>query len=283
MLTEKQRETRRQGLGSSDAAPALGMSRFRSRYELWLEKAGIVAPAELDFWAIHRGNALEGALLDWYARAFSVEVEQSPATVRHPKHSFLLAHLDGLARSGSDAWIVEAKTAFGGSRRWGDPGTADVDPEYLWQGVHQMAAADLDRVDFVVDFGWAAPAVFRLRRDMALEAEVVELELEFWDLVERREPPEVDHSEGCRRHLETMVSSSPIERRAATPEEQELASWLSDLLAAHKEAGQEIDRLKNRLRRSMGSCQRIDGPDFHITWNIDKNGVRSFRPTFYED
>ena len=46
-LSPEQLEERGQGLGSSDAAPAVGMSKWKSPVELWLEKTGRVPREDL--------------------------------------------------------------------------------------------------------------------------------------------------------------------------------------------------------------------------------------------
>ena len=67
-LTAKERHEawlkhRREGLGGSDMATILGLNKYKTPYELWLEKTGREQPVDIsDKWAIVKGNALEKEL-----------------------------------------------------------------------------------------------------------------------------------------------------------------------------------------------------------------------------
>ena len=46
-------------IGGSEAAIILGLNKYKTAYQLWLEKTGEIIPEELDSEAIHFGNVLE--------------------------------------------------------------------------------------------------------------------------------------------------------------------------------------------------------------------------------
>ncbi len=67
MLTQKQIEIRKTGLGGSDMASVLGLSPYKTRYELYLEKIGAIKPDDLqDNDLVQFGNIIEHTIADFY-------------------------------------------------------------------------------------------------------------------------------------------------------------------------------------------------------------------------
>lgn len=55
-------QERAKGIGGSDAGIILGVNKFRTPFELWLEKTGQVEPQETDNEAIYWGNQMENVV-----------------------------------------------------------------------------------------------------------------------------------------------------------------------------------------------------------------------------
>lgn len=51
-------QERTKGLGGSDAGVVLGLNKYKTAFELWLEKTGQVEPQEIDSEAIYWGNEM---------------------------------------------------------------------------------------------------------------------------------------------------------------------------------------------------------------------------------
>ena len=63
MLTDEQRSKRHEGIGASDTPIIMGYSSYKTPYQLYLEKTGILIPeqeiTEQQYW----GNALEPIII----------------------------------------------------------------------------------------------------------------------------------------------------------------------------------------------------------------------------
>lgn len=59
-------DTRRQGLGGSDIAAVLGVHRYKTGYEVWLDKTGQLPPLDQTF-LLERGHRFESACAQWFA------------------------------------------------------------------------------------------------------------------------------------------------------------------------------------------------------------------------
>lgn len=112
-------------LGGSDIGPILGLSKYRSAVDVWLEKTGQVQ-YEVDNLPIRFGTYAEEFVAREYCRQTRFTVTPPTHTIVHPQYPFLVAHIDRLVFTaaatelGAPAHLLECKTAnpFGKSE-WG--------------------------------------------------------------------------------------------------------------------------------------------------------------------
>ena len=117
---------RKQGIGSSDAAAAVGLNPYKSQLELWLEKTGRdTSLPKLDpqdeespaYW----GNILEPIVATHYTRRSGHRVRRVNAVLQHPdpKLTWMLANIDREVIGAPEVQILECKTAgINGARLW---------------------------------------------------------------------------------------------------------------------------------------------------------------------
>jgi putative phage-type endonuclease len=174
------------GLGGSDAAPALGLSPWKSPLQLYLEKIGEGDPVEEND-AMRFGILLEPVVRDEYARRTGRNVIFGQRAYRSSEHPFMLANLDGMA-IGEDRRVLEVKTARD-DREWGEPGTDNVPQAYLLQVTHYMIVTGAQLADIAVLIGGSDFRIYTVPLKPELAELVIEGERQFWDAVERRDPP----------------------------------------------------------------------------------------------
>ena len=134
-------EVRKGGIGSSDAAAAVGLHPYKSQLQLWMEKTGrdselpVVDPQD-DSNPMYWGTLLEPIVAAHYTRRTSRKVRRVNAVLQHPEHSWMLANIDREVTGAADVQILECKTAgIHGARLW-----RDGVPEYVQlQVMHQLA------------------------------------------------------------------------------------------------------------------------------------------------
>lgn len=143
-------EVRRGGIGSSDAAAAVGLCPYKSPLELWMEKTGRTpaetAPPGMDdprYW----GTLLEPYVAVAYSQKTDRKVRRCNAVLQHPTFPFMLANIDREVVGDPDVRILECKTAGEfGSRLW-----KDGVPEYIQLQVqHQLAVTGHAAADVAV-------------------------------------------------------------------------------------------------------------------------------------
>lgn len=201
-LTAEQLARRKKGVGASEVAAALGLSKQKSRYQLWEEKTGQAEPTESNR-LMRFGSHAEKFILDEFEREHQVTLVRSPDTLQR---GAMLAHLDALV---PQQYVVQAKTASS-KQGYGEPHTDQVPQEYLLQVTAEMLLANL-KLAFVPVFFWGRDyAEYEVPFDAEL-ADMVESGVnDFWKLVEKREPPEPQTLDDANRRYRVSRESEII-------------------------------------------------------------------------
>ena len=263
MLTEQQVAERHSGLGGSDAAPALGLSPYRSALELFLEKREQRAPSSAQLAAFRWGHLLEPVIRQEYANVTGRVVRLPQGTLRHPKHSFLVAHLDGVT---DDQRVFEAKTARSADG-WGKPGTEEVPHHYLIQVQHYLAVTGFDVADIAVLIGGSDFRIFEVPADPELQTMIIEGELDFWRMVQTGQPPEPDFDRTDVHELMRRLYPGTDGRTVtATEDDYHHRRVYQNALEMAKGYTLLADQTKAHLLHMMGNAARMvfkeDGMQF---------------------
>lgn len=146
-------QERRTGIGGSDAAVVLGLSPWKSRYELWAEKSGSLPDEHGGETTPHLdlGNNLEAVVLRLLALRTGrvVEAAERFKLVLHPEHAWLFCTPDGWEHDQNICekltgeftpyrGIVQAKTAFAMNKHDWDEEPPDY---YRVQLQHEILAS----------------------------------------------------------------------------------------------------------------------------------------------
>ena len=267
---------RRQGIGSSDAAAAVGLNPYKSQLQLWMEKTGrdgalpVVDPND-DQSPMYWGTLLEPIVAAHYTRRSGHRVRRVNAVLQHPEHSWMLANIDREVVGASDVQILECKTAgIHGARLW-----RDGVPEYVQlQVMHQLAVTGKQAADVAVLLGGQELQVFRIERDDTLIAQLVALEQQFWGYVERDQQPPADGSASAELALRCLYprdSGTTLDFSS----DLEMSGVFSDLLAVREVITTQTaleSQLKQRIQQRMGEATRAVFEIGEVSWKRSKDG-----------
>ena len=268
---------RRQGIGSSDAAAAVGLNPYKSQLQLWMEKTGrdgalpVVDPND-DQSPMYWGTLLEPNEAAHYTRRSGHRVRRVNAVLQHPEHSWMLANIDREVVGASDVQILECKTAgIHGARLW-----RDGVPEYVQlQVMHQLAVTGKQAADVAVLLGGQELQVFRIERDDTLIAQLVALEQQFWGYVERDQQPPADGSASAELALRCLYprdSGTTLDFST----DLEMSGVFSDLLAVREVITTQTaleSQLKQRIQQRMGEATRAVFEIGEVSWKRSKDGT----------
>ncbi|MCE3025765.1 YqaJ viral recombinase family protein [Salinicola sp. DM10] len=209
------------GIGASEAAAAIGISEHRTPFEIAERKLGF---AQEDGDANYRrrmkmamGHVMEPVTAGRFAEATGFNVQQCHAMQAHPDHPWMLANIDRrivgvteaqsawlellLGRTVSGPGVAELKNvefAYG----WGKPDnvqttgglctSGEIPEDYFVQVQHQLAVTGYEWGFLVVTIAGWETRWYPIARDEALIADIIELEAELWETIQRGELPAID-------------------------------------------------------------------------------------------
>lgn len=268
-------EVRKGGIGSSDAAAAVGLSPYKSRLELWLEKTGRAAANDdhqgMDdprFW----GTLLEPYVAVAYQQKTDNKVRKVNAVLQHPTFPFMLANIDREVVGSADVQILECKTAGEfGSRLW-----KDGVPEYVQLQVqHQLAVTGKDAADVAVLLCGQKLEVHRIERDEEVISRLVVLESQFWEYVVTDTPPPADGSESAARALRHLYQGNDTTLDfTGNAELGNTFNALADLDQEIAAKERDAERLKQTIQHAMGDASKAVFPNGVVSFKRAKDGSR---------
>ncbi|MDD5300565.1 MAG: YqaJ viral recombinase family protein [Gallionella sp.] len=262
------------GIGSSDAAAAVGISSYKSPLELWLEKTGRqeapdLAANDAVFW----GATLEHIIANVYAERTGVKVRRLNAVLQHPEYHFMLANLDRVVQHPMDGnGVLEVKTAGVNSAQFWEEGVPDG---YQCQVLHQLAVTGKEWCDVAVLIGGQDFRVYRVIRDEARIADLIQREAKFWQYVIDDIPPPVDGSESSGRALASMYPSDKGDVLDCT-EDAGMNKLFSDYWAYRQQreaAEAQEELLKQQLQERLGFASGAVLGDARISWRKSKDST----------
>lgn len=182
-MAEQSREEwlneRRNGLGGSDIAAIMGLSPWKSRYQLYQDKKGLI-PHNEENDQMRWGHLMEPTLRQFYSNETGRVVRIPEGIIYHKEYPVLFANPDGVT---DDCRIVELKTARI-SKDWGEPGTAEIPDSYALQVQHYMLVTGYKVADVVVSIGGGLPVIYIVPADNEIHQLIIEEGLAFWKQVE---------------------------------------------------------------------------------------------------
>jgi putative phage-type endonuclease len=257
-LTAEQVQARFTGIGGSDAAAALGLSKRKTALQLYLEKRGQIPEEEpYDSEVIWWGRALEPIVRQKYSEMTNRTV-LLPDTIRSLAHPFMLAHVDGVIR-GEDRGY-EGKTAFN-STGWGEEGTDQIPTEYLLQVHHYLTVTMFDVWDVAVLIGRKFQ-IYEVPRDSEMSEMLIAGEAEFMRRVRENDQPALDYDHPTARDV--VKKLYPGTNGARLVASEEAIKWRAELdqaKALEKNAKATIESMQARLLEEMGEAALLAFPD----------------------
>lgn len=243
-------EMRKTGIGGSDAAVILGISKWKSAFELWMEKTGQMEPEDIsDNEYIEAGNRLENTVAEWFCDRTGKKVRRC-GMLRSKEHPFMLADIDRLV-VGENA-ILECKTAAHWKlEEWSEDNLPD---SYYLQVQHYLAVGGYDKAYIAVLIGGHKFIWKEIERNEDDIAVLIEAEERFWQKnVIEKALPEVDGSEGCAKAITTHFQGGEEEAVELEGDYDICCRDLEALKEERKKLDTIIAEKENKLKVRMGN------------------------------
>jgi putative phage-type endonuclease len=272
-------KVRKQGIGSSDAAAAVGLNPYKSQLALWLEKTGRDGtlpksdPNDEDspaYW----GNLLEPIVAAHYAQRTNHRIRRINAVLQHPDPnlSWMLANLDREVLGSTEVQILECKTTgINGLKLW-----KDGVPEYVQLQVqHQLAVTGKASADVAVLIGGQQLEIYRIQRDETLIERLIQLERNFWQFVIEDNPPPADGSESAELALRCLYSADSG-TTVDFSQDRTLSAAFADLVNV-KQSLADFEKMEAKLKQfiqqAMGDASLAKFETGEVSWKKSKDSI----------
>jgi len=256
-------DNRKQYLGASESAAIVGLSRYRTPLDVWMEKVG-QSEGQEETLAMKVGTALEPVVIGLFEEQTGEKVLDRQKQVLHPDHTFIRATLDGATQNA----VVEAKTT-GSYEGWGEEGTDEVPVEYIIQTQVQMAVTGLEIAWIPVLIGRSDFRIYKVQKDADLINSIIEREVKFWDLVQTKTMPEP-------KTLADLSLAYPRDSGKAVIADSDIEGIVIKLIRLKKEEksfSEQIEKLEAEIKSFMEDASVLESQDGRelCSWKTQKS------------
>ena len=187
-------DARRKGLGGSDIAAVLGISPYKTAYEVYEEKVNGYSKDLSDNEKVQSGIFLEDGIAKWYEAVKKVGTFKPQNMRTHKDYPFLLANPDRLI-AGKKIGVEIKNVGERSKHLWGEDGSQVVPDYYFLQAAHYMLVLDYQAWDVVACIGGQELRTYRFERDAEIDELIIQGASDFWhNHVEKRVEPSKDYS-----------------------------------------------------------------------------------------
>jgi len=270
---------RRGALYSTEAAPALGLSKYSTPAKVWATKRGLMEPEDIsDKFEVRAGLHFQDAIIMMHEQDTGENITRLPALeLKHRIEGLTMgSHFDGINYKTERLHEVKFFSP-GRLREFGEPGSGDVPWDVLVQCLHEMVVYGAQRqqiagVEINVLFGNEARHLYVVPWDQAAIDKLIAQEREFWQLVQSGIPPVARSPEDARRIWARTDGSTKV----ATPEVVLGHSQLRAIRENIKAAESAADAISASIQSYMAEASILVAPDGKrlATWNAAKPAQR---------
>ena len=272
MLSVIQQEQRKKGLGGTDCATVMGLSPYRTPYELWLIKTGRKEEETiLNEDRLRLRHAHEDTIANEYEVQKSVKLRRVNQTVFHKRLPFMLCNLDRVITG--QRKIVECKTSTAWLRQdWGVSGSDEAPMHYILQVQHQLACSEYDDADIAALIDIDDYRIYPTPRNDKIIAKIEEACERFWvdNVLADVAPPAT--TRGDLKLMYPLNNGNFIE---ATPD---VLSYIDDVNRIKLE-GKLLEKKQEGVEKEIiefiaANDGIKEGDKVVATFAADKNGTR---------
>jgi putative phage-type endonuclease len=276
---EEWREERRKGVGGSDVAGILGISKYSTPYTVWADKLGFT-PHKEDTPAMRMGRDLEPYVARRFTEETGLVVRCHNEAIRNPAFPYSFAHIDrriDRTKSGGLIAGLECKTCTPYlSSNFSD---SEYPKEYHAQVLHYLGVTGWDTWYIAVLILDGTLRVYEVqRKDFQSEIDEIQKAVtNFWEgFVLTGIKPPIDGKEPTTDAIKAMYSGAVdncVNLEHLEPHFVEQAILDGQI----KELQEERDRHLNELKSAIGTSTHAECGAWEISYKPDKNGKRIFR------
>lgn len=254
-------EMRRTGIGGSDIAALVGLSRYTSPFQLYLDKRGELPDlprSEALERAAEWGHMMEPLMAQRFSDLHGVKVRRV-GLIRHEADPWRLVNLDRQVAGCDDGpCLLEIKNRSAWKAgEWGESGDpAGVPDSEALQAHWGMGVTGYRHSHLSVLINGNDDRHYRIDYDPGIAGDVTAMARSFWQRVQDGNPPPVDGSDAVTELLSVLWTGREKAEKIIDPAEAgPLKAELRRLQAQAAETEAQIAEIKNRMAFMLGDAE----------------------------
>lgn len=273
-------------IGSSDIGVIMGVSPFKTPFELWCEKTQKIQPENLDEKdSVRMGKILEEFVAQEYAYRNNVSVRRAPKVYIHPEYPFLRAHADRLIQGTKKGLECKTTSEFN-KNKWNG---ADIPESYILQCQWLMGLSGRKEWDIAVLIGGNKYKDKSLKFDKDLFDLMVEKAVTFWkENVLNDIPPELtpdDNSTLSKLYPDNngnLLDLSDIDTDLLNSFEEAVAQR-QELKMHEKQIKEELTEIENKIKNVIKENNGVKTLKYIVTWKTQKGQIEYNKEAMISD
>jgi len=270
---------RQTGIGGSDIGALLGMNRYMSPYQLWLDKRGDLSDRRMSerleraaLW----GHLHEPLIAEQFRDRYGLKTRRI-GLIRHETDAWRLANLDYQVSGCPDGpCLLEIKNRSAyKAGEWGPSDSDDGVPDNEALQTHwYLGVTGYRHAHVGVLLNGNDDRYYRIGYDPQLVADVVAMAAVLWQRVLDNNPPPLDGHRALTEFLAILWAGQEGARKEVDPRAaRRLIDERARLRAANTEIATATDAVENQLIALLGEDEIAVGPDGIPIFTRKQNGV----------
>jgi putative phage-type endonuclease len=268
---------RRSGIGGSDVAAILGVSKWQTNIDIYNEKISTETPVDKSSGAMHWGNVLEDPVAREYALQTGLKIAKDNRLLRCKEHPFMQANIDRRILGHKKGLEVKTANQFAAGD-WGEQGTDQIPEYYIPQVMHYMIVTGWKSWDVAVLIGGSDFRIYTVNFNQALADVIIDKCAEFWECVQNKTPPVPNTLAAVNALYKQDDSNSLVADQHAV----ELMQQLKHQRGERDDYKKLSEQTEKDIKIIIGENKYLVDDDGNrlATWATSKNNSRSFRANF---
>lgn len=276
---------RQKGIGGSDVAPILGISKWSSAIDIWLSKTNQKHDEIVENEAMTWGHILEPVIRNHFREITGKKVIEVHAILQNEEHPYMIADIDGLTEDGNgNPAILECKCVSEFKRsEWEN----DIPVYYRTQVEHYLAVTGLGTAYVAALIGGNRFVIREIHADKEMQEMLVAVEADFWRKVVNMERPEPDASDACRDLLDSVYRGGVSEQVILPDEAVEWLELYNEACSLEEDAKEKKQLASNHLKEIMGDYNSAKCQGYTVSWKpvtterFDSKSFKEQEPELY--
>ena len=276
---------RKCGIGGSDVSCLLGINKWKSEIELWLDKTNQTNEPPVENEAMEWGNIMEPIIRNHFAEVTGKTVVELKAMLQHPEYPFMLADVDGVTvDDDNNPAILEIKTASEFKRSDWDEG---VPAYYETQVQHYLCVTGVKKAYVAVLIGGNSFKIYEVDADEEIQSMLIAVEKNFWNKVQNMIRPEMDGSDAAKDLLDKLYHGGVAETIVMPDDAIEYVDAYIEACAEEDNAKAKKQDASNHIKEILGDYDKATCMGHNISWKpvsterLDTKALKEAEPEIY--